>query len=342
MTSHLHKGNFGLSFALSIACTISILLISAVTVSAQTFSTTGSMSVPRGFATSTQLLNGKVLVAGGEDDTGLTRGVAELYNPPAGTFTTSGSIVLARSLHTATLLANGKVLIVGGLDNNGTPTSEITATAELYNPSTGTFTSTGSLPMPRYLHVATLLCSGKVLITGGATGTTPDDSSAAEIYDPATGAFTTTGSMVNGRTGHTATLLPDCKVLIAGGDSNSSATAELYDPSAGTFTATGSMITGRAAHTATLLLDGRVLVAGGIDTAGTTTNTAEIYDASSGTFSSAGSMATARGHHIARIVTERPGACCRRTGRHFLTVRNLSIALSYSTPLPAPLPKQEA
>ena len=211
-------------------------------------------------------------------------------------------MVLARSLHTATLLTNGKVLIAGGLDNNGTSTtSEITATAELYNPSTGTFTATGSLPTPRYLHVATLLCSGKVLITGGDTGTTPNDSSAAEIYDPATGAFTATGSMLNGRTGHTATLLPDCKVLIAGGSDTGTVTAELYDPSTGTFTATGSMIPGLAAHTATLLLDGRVLVAGGTNTT-SSTNAAEIYDPSSGTFSSAGNMTTARRYHAAALL----------------------------------------
>jgi hypothetical protein len=56
--------NKNFCFALSIACAISILLISAVTVSAQTFSPTGSMSTFRDFATSTHLLNGKVLVAG--------------------------------------------------------------------------------------------------------------------------------------------------------------------------------------------------------------------------------------------------------------------------------------
>jgi hypothetical protein len=302
--------NKNFCFALSIAWAISILLISAVTVSAQTFSPTGSMSIVRDSGTATQLLNGKVLVAGGVDGNGLTRGTAELYNPATGTFTATGSMVTARAAHSATLLTNGKVLVAGGTDNNGNPSLSTTATAELYNPSNGTFSSTGSLSIRRSSQVAVLLCSGKVLLTGGFTetesGMGTSETSLAEIYDPVSGTFSTTGSMVNGRVGHTATLLPDCKVLIAGGDGPGNgggptiSTAELYDPSTGTFTATGSMTTGRSFHTATLLLDGRVLVAGGTnpDAPNTVTNTAEIYDPSSGTFSSAGNMMTARTNHI--------------------------------------------
>jgi len=309
------KKNF--CFALSIVCAISILMISAAAVSAQTFSPTGSMSISRLDATATLLLNGRVLVAGGNDGTGLTRGTAELYNQATGTFTATGSMAMARQFHTATLLTNGKVLMAGGISNNGNPSPPVTATAELYNPSTGTFTSTGSMSVSRLYHTATLLCSGRVLITGGdtttASGVGTEASSSAEIYDPATGAFTPTGNMVNGRNNHTATLLPDCKVLIAGGSAPSAPggpdnpvglTAELYDPSTGTFTSTGSMTTGRWYHTATSLLDGRVLVAGGFSPQApdTFTNTAEIYDPSSGSFTSAGNMVNERTRHIAALL----------------------------------------
>jgi hypothetical protein len=54
------------------------------------------------------------------------------------------------------------VLIVGGQDLYGNPL----ATAELYNPATGTFTATGSLNA-RETHTATLLNNGMVLIAGG-------------------------------------------------------------------------------------------------------------------------------------------------------------------------------
>ena len=63
----------------------------------------------------------------------------------------------------------------------------------------------------RYDHRATLLSSGKVLVTGGSGDTS------AELYDPATGTWTDTGSMSTERILHTATLLPSGKVLVAGG-----------------------------------------------------------------------------------------------------------------------------
>jgi hypothetical protein len=109
--------------------------------------------------------------------------------------------------HPATLLAKGKALVTAGSDN-----SDDLATAELYDPATGTFTATGAMIEARSEHTATLLADGNVLLAGGAAG------NIAELYDPATGTFTATGELaVGGRWGCTATLLKDGTVLIAGG-----------------------------------------------------------------------------------------------------------------------------
>ncbi|MDO8734698.1 MAG: tetratricopeptide repeat protein, partial [Elusimicrobiota bacterium] len=106
------------------------------------------------------------------------------------TWRTTNSMTTVRAWHTATLLPNGKVLITGGW--NGSYLS----TAELYDPSAGTFSNTGSMSTARQHHAATLLPSGKVLITGGFNGSSGVIST-VELYDPSAGTFSNTGSMTD-------------------------------------------------------------------------------------------------------------------------------------------------
>jgi hypothetical protein len=150
------------------------------------------------------------------------------------TFFPTGEMVTTRFEHTATLLGNGKVLIAGGAEYTSStlPPTEL-ASAELYDPATGAFATTGSMTAARSFHAATLLGNGKVLIVGGSNGSSASLAS-AELYDPSTGVFTATGSMGTARSAHTATLLNNGKVLIAGGlGAIVLASAELYDPSTG-------------------------------------------------------------------------------------------------------------
>jgi len=126
-----------------------------------------------------------------------------------GTFTFTGSMHFGRVYHTATLLQNGQVLVAGGLSLG--PEDFPLASAELYNPSTGTWTEAGSMLTPRYDHTATLLADGQVLVTGGCCLL-----DSAELYNPSTGQWSTTGSMTVTRASHSAMLLQDGEVLVAG------------------------------------------------------------------------------------------------------------------------------
>ena len=144
----------------------------------------------------------------------------ELYDPATGSFRSPGSPTIDGVWGSAVLLANGQVLIAGGsyspregdvqpgphvgtvafASSGGRERHDLPAptpaagpgviaavapvtiftTAELYDPTTGVFTRTGSLVHPRNGATATLLLDGRVLITGGDTGTWLT----AELYQP--------------------------------------------------------------------------------------------------------------------------------------------------------------
>jgi WD40 repeat protein len=203
-----------------------------------------------------------------------------------------------RYVHTATLLPNGKVLVVGG--NNGTTSL---SSAELYDPSTGTWTLTGSLNTARQSHTATLLPNVKVLVAGGSNGSTL---SSAELYDPSTGTWTLTGSLNGSRYAHTATLLANGKVLVAGGYSGGTlSSAELYDPATGIWSTTGSLIKERHYFAAILLPNGKVLVAGGETyNVYAILSSAELYDPVAGTWTTTGALNTARVNHAATLLPD--------------------------------------
>ncbi len=253
-----------------------------------TWVATGSMATEREGHTATLLPNGMVLVAGGFGPVLEANGYrmtslasAELYDPRTGTWAPTGSMVTAHLQHTATLLPDGIVLVAGGICSGceGT-TDDPQPSAELYDPSSGSWSATGEMIEPRgeVLHPATLLSDGTVLVAAGYTGIGGNSAIAfAELFDPSSGAWTSTGTLIQARTSHTATLMGDGTVLVAGGFGGGSrlASAELYDPRRGTWTATAGMIDARESHTATLLADGTVLVAGGY---GSDAASAEVYD----------------------------------------------------------------
>ena len=188
----------------------------------------------------------------------------------------------ARSWHTATLLNNGKVLIAGGSRNRPL------ASAELYDPFTGTFAATGAMTTSQGSHTATLLSNGKVLIEASyGSGDDVDSPGGNEIYDPETGAFSpTSGKARPWVFPVTASLLTNGKVLVTEQYScDGSNSAELYDPVAGTSTPTGNMTSPRGYSTGTLLPDGKVLIAGRDWVYWPQAGSVDLYDLVTGAFS---------------------------------------------------------
>jgi len=198
-------------------------------------------------------------------------------------WTYTGDLSDAHFQAMATLLQNGKVLVTGGRG-----ISDVTASAELYDPATGNWSSTGAMNTARFAHSAILLPDGKVLVAGGID-INGQALRSAELFDPITGTWSYAGSMNQERIDPTLVLLLNGKVLVAGGVPNDGTSAELYDPAKGTWSYTGSLNISRMGDSAVLFADGKVLVAGGYHGAGAT-ESAEIYDPVTGTWSLTGSM----------------------------------------------------
>ena len=129
-----------------------------------------------------------MLVAGGSSE-GNSKSTAstEVYDPGSGSWTAAGNMVALRTGGwTATLLTDGKVLMVGGFRSGG---NGMRASAELFDPGTGTWTAAPNMDTPLANQTATLLPDGRVLVAGGMSviDGTARPLASAELYDPGVG-----------------------------------------------------------------------------------------------------------------------------------------------------------
>src|SRR5262249_48238309 len=143
------------------------------------------------------LANGKVLLTGGEATVPIGRCIqgglfsfanADLFNSSNSSFSAAGGMHASPASHTSTHLFWGGMLFAGG----GTISSECVrisvvttvqplASAELYNPTSGTFALSSNMTTARTAHTATLLGNGTVLVTGGL-GTNGNALASAELF----------------------------------------------------------------------------------------------------------------------------------------------------------------
>ncbi len=205
----------------------------------------------------------------------------------------TGNMTSPREEHGSALLANGKVLAGAGYGAG----SAALATAELYDPSTGTWAATGSLANARGLPGVATLASGKVLFVGGiSSGST----TAVEAYDPTTGTWGAAGNLSVARFGHSTTLLSSGKVLAAGGFGQSG--SDLYNPATNSWTAGPALTSVRAYHTATPIAGAKVVLAAGYVFQGmgiTVLQTSELYNEATNAFTAGPNLVTARYFHAA-------------------------------------------
>jgi hypothetical protein len=261
-----------------------------------TWKSAPSMSAARNSASATALADGRVLVTGGYD-----RKVVQLPNPDQQPFcclridltalatseifdaktrawSPAGNLGLARYGQHAVALKGGDVLVVGGEHEQLSPPTYLTS-AEIFDPSTGTWTAAGDIGAVRTDYTLTPLADGRALLAGGLAADGVTVLRSTLIYDPVKNAWSPGPDMKDARTQHAAALLKDGRVLVAGGVDRLGrlATSEMLDTAARAWLTSGALKTARSDEIEVALLDGRVLVAGGRGSK-TALADAEIFD----------------------------------------------------------------
>ena len=211
--------------------------------------------------TATLLMDGKILVVGGNISGGPSW---EIIDPLGFSFVASAGSSLIRNEAVGVPLPSGKILLSGGR-STALQTGQMLAVLDANGGASPVAT-----PIPlRYGHTATMLNTDEVLIVGGvgrASGASLSDCWLVDVHDAGTRACP---PMTVGRTQHTATLLADGRVLVAGGYINggiSTDSAEIFDPggpAGGRWIFPRQLSSSRAEHAAVLLPNGNVLLSGG-------------------------------------------------------------------------------
>jgi len=227
-----------------------------------TWALAAPMSVPRANHTATVLDSGKVLVVGGSSTNGDTN-TAELYDPATNTWSSAGEVYMPRSAHTATLLYSGQVLVTGG--NWQFLPSSHPQDAQLYDPTTNTWTTVGAMPRGRTNHLALRLFSGSVMVLGGGYDQ-------VDLYDPYNNLWLQGPSLPYGGLAVTLTIHYSGKLVVT----HSNGQTSLYDPATNAWSSAGVLSASLQNHTATLMHTGEVLVTGGSSN-GTATQTVQWY-----------------------------------------------------------------
>jgi hypothetical protein len=271
--------------------------------------------------TQTALQDGRVLLAGGLDESSGTPvivGASELYDPQTQIFVPGPPLLEARTDHTATALPDGRVLIAGGRG-----VGAALASCELFNPLTGVFEPTTPLPAPRSQHTATLLADGRVFVLGGLAvdnpahdpvGTLLSAHLTTALFSPKTGLWLPGPSLPAGVIGHAATRIADGRVLVSGGvrlgqlfgfpTQTWTPGTWLFDPPTSSLLPAAPLPAARARHASlTPSADGRALVLGGeyIEPFFLKTYAADVwrYEADVNTWTVMPPLAHARGYHTA-------------------------------------------
>jgi N-acetylneuraminic acid mutarotase len=225
---------------------------------------------------STMLLDGRVLVCGGQKDPTTFLSSCEIYDPSANKWSVTAPMKEIRATHHLRTLKDGRAIAIGG----GTDISA-TPGVEIFNPATQIWSSAAPMLEPRWGFASTVLPNGKIVVAGGRVPAIKGASLAddrmiilrgVEQYDPTTNEWQSLPSMNVPRSMGIPNVellsLPNGGLLFSGGRSypapyHGSSTSEYYDYRNNRWVMTSPMRTGRSYQASIVLKNGQVLAAGG-------------------------------------------------------------------------------
>ncbi len=245
------------------------------------------------FSQTTALTDGRLLFSGGLGLDGQPTAAAAVYDPSTQR-TLSLNMAIPRAGHGASLMGDGRVLVTGGFETVSLTDplalfAGIRASTEIFDPTTGAFSTGPNMLEARALHASSTLADGQVLITGGLTllpiVNIPTVSPTAYRFNPSSGSFGLPSLMNGGRFMHSSVGLSNGRVLLAGGLTvdfsvflqtgsildiiiGTRTDCQVYRSTflgMGTFTTVDGMQEGRAGAAIAALPNGGALIAGGFN-----------------------------------------------------------------------------
>jgi hypothetical protein len=253
------------------------------------WSKSGLLSTARAGEASAVLSDGRVLVAGGLYTDGTMESYrvlnsTELWDPKSGTWSLTGALARARYVPSAVTLSDGRVLIVGGAASlEAFPVQR--GTAEIYDPTSGTWSDAGSLTTARSQFALVALPDGGAIVAGGFSS---ERLATVERFDPASNTWSAADDLPAAVAGPSGIMLADGRVLLAGGSvrdaepnnddptnfvSGLTADATVFDPTTGMLTPSTPMPSPRFGASPVLLADGSVLFVAGSSAEGNPSDT---------------------------------------------------------------------
>jgi len=292
------------SYKLGILISIIGFLISIATpsysIAAQTWTTGVSMPTAR-TEVAGGVLDGKIYIVGGFDESDKRTNLVEAYDPKAERWSRASS--LAEPLdHTVVASQDGKLYVVGGYTGVArTPSAKLL----VYDPSTDKWQELKSMPTPRGALTAGFIDGILYAVGGESSGKTLNTN---EAYDPKTDKWTERQPMLTNRH-HLTSSVNDGKLYAIGGRNTEKSPSvnidknEVYDPRLDKWTSLESMPTKRSGLSATSV-DHEIYVFGGEypfdNEPKRTFNNTEIYHVKTDSWISGPALPTAR-HGLAAV-----------------------------------------